>query len=78
VETRVRTPLGLPAKAWLEPLSDLTRKPKTAVVEPVSRAPLHADQVVAVGDLRVGDLVSVLLAIGVPVRMSPVLTAPPS
>jgi hypothetical protein len=56
----------------------LTRKPKTAVVEPVSRAPLHADQVVAVGDLRVGDLVSVLLAIGVPVRMSPVLTAPPS
>jgi hypothetical protein len=43
----------------------LTRKPKTAVVEPVSRAPLHADQVVAVGDLRVGDLVSVFLAIGV-------------
>jgi hypothetical protein len=55
----VRTPLGLQAKAWSEPLSDLTMKPKTAVVEPVSRAPLHADQVVAVGDLRVGDLASV-------------------
>src|SRR4029453_788183 len=37
--------------AWSEPLSDLTGKPKTAVVEPVSRAPLHADQVVAVRDL---------------------------